>query len=130
MPNKVNLAIFWKPEFCSQTVLPDRSILLGQKLVENAKSEKLKFDILGDFQTLWMGANCSDFFLEHMQYWCVACLRVKSSFLEQSSELPGEFNSSAAKLRRVSQQLILALKILNIIPKKVKIVEFFLSVVQ
>ena len=77
-----------------------------------------------------MGANCSDFFLERMQYWCVACPRAKLSFLEQSSELPGEFNSSAAKLRRVSQQLISALKILNIIPQKVKIVEFFLSVVQ
>ena len=35
-----------------QTVLPDRSILKGQKLVENDKIEKLKCDILGDFQTL------------------------------------------------------------------------------
>ena len=25
---------------------------LGQKMVENAKIQKLKFDILGDFQTL------------------------------------------------------------------------------
>ena len=39
-------------ETCSQTVLPDRSILKGQKLVENAKIEKLKCDIFGDFQTL------------------------------------------------------------------------------
>ena len=30
-----------------QTVLPDRSKLIGQKLVENAKNEKLKCDILG-----------------------------------------------------------------------------------
>ena len=73
-----------------------------------------------------MGANCSDFFLERMQYWCVACLKAKLSFLEQSSELPGEFNSSAAKLRRVSQQLILALKILNIIPQKGKNCRIFL----
>ena len=28
------------------------SVLKGQKLVENAKLEKLKCDILGDFQTL------------------------------------------------------------------------------
>ena len=41
-----------KPEFSCQTVLPDRSILKGQKLVENDKIEKLKCDILGDFQTL------------------------------------------------------------------------------
>ena len=29
--------VFEKPEACSQTVLPDRSNLKGQKLVENAK---------------------------------------------------------------------------------------------
>ena len=33
------------------SVLPDRSILRGQKLVENAKIEKFKCDIFGDFQT-------------------------------------------------------------------------------
>ena len=27
--------VFWKPEACGQTVLPDRSVLIGQKLVEN-----------------------------------------------------------------------------------------------
>ena len=48
----VNLASFWKSEVCGQTVLPDRSILKGQKLAENAKIEKLKWDTLGDFQTL------------------------------------------------------------------------------
>ena len=47
------LASFWKPEACGQTVLPDRSILIGQNLVENATIEKFKCDILGDFQTLW-----------------------------------------------------------------------------
>ena len=33
-------------------MLPDRSILIGQKLVENAKIKKFKCDILSDFQTL------------------------------------------------------------------------------
>ena len=33
-------------------MLLDRSVLLGQKLVEYAKIEKFKCDILGDFQTL------------------------------------------------------------------------------
>ena len=42
----------WKPEDCAQTVLPDMSLLLGQKLVLNAKIGKIKWDILGDFQTL------------------------------------------------------------------------------
>ena len=45
---------FEKPEACGQTVLPDRSLLIGQKSVENAKIPKLKCDILGDFQTLWV----------------------------------------------------------------------------
>ena len=31
------LASFSKPEACGQTVLPDRSVLILQKLVENAK---------------------------------------------------------------------------------------------
>ena len=48
------LAIFWKPEACGQTVLPDRSVLIGQKLVENTKIQKLKCDILSNFQTMWI----------------------------------------------------------------------------
>ena len=46
------LATFWKPEACGQTVLPDRSVLIGQKLVGNAKIQKLKCDILSNFQTM------------------------------------------------------------------------------
>ena len=38
--------------FCGQTVLPDRSVLIGQKLVENAKIKKIKCDILCNFQTV------------------------------------------------------------------------------
>ena len=40
------LASFWKPEACGQTVLPDRSVLIGQKLVENAKMPKIKMQYL------------------------------------------------------------------------------------
>ena len=42
-----NLGRFGKPKACGQTELPDRSILKGQKLAENAKIEKFKcnFDI-------------------------------------------------------------------------------------
>ena len=47
-----NLESFWKTEACGQTELPDRSVLIGQKLVENVKIQKFKWDILGDFQTL------------------------------------------------------------------------------
>ena len=31
---------FLKTKACGQTVLPDRSLLIGQKLVENTKIEK------------------------------------------------------------------------------------------
>ena len=48
----VNLASFWKTEACSQTVLPERSVFIGQKLMENAKIEKFKWDILSNIQTL------------------------------------------------------------------------------
>ena len=37
------LASFWKPEAYGQTVLPDRSVLIGQKLVENAKIQMRHF---------------------------------------------------------------------------------------
>ena len=46
------LASFWKPEASGQTVLPDRLVLIWQKLVENAKIQKFKCDILSDFQTM------------------------------------------------------------------------------
>ena len=52
MAKLINFESFYIPEACSQIVLPDRSILIGHKLVENAKIDKLKCDILGDFQTL------------------------------------------------------------------------------
>ena len=35
------LTIFWKPE--AQTVLPDMSVLIGQKLVEKAKIQMVHF---------------------------------------------------------------------------------------
>ena len=36
MPKKVNFA-----SFCEQAVLPDRPLLIGQKLLENAQIQKL-----------------------------------------------------------------------------------------
>ena len=45
----VNLASFWgKTEACGQTVLPDKSVLIGQKLVENPKIQKFKCDIMSN----------------------------------------------------------------------------------
>ena len=47
---------FWKLEACGQIVLPDRSVLMGQKLVENAKIQKFNCDILSNFQTMWVSS--------------------------------------------------------------------------
>ena len=46
------MASFWKPEACGQTVLPDKTVLVGKKLVENDKIQKFKCDILSNFQTM------------------------------------------------------------------------------
>ena len=48
------MASFWEPKACDQTVLPDRSVLIGQKLAENAKIQSFKFDTLSNFQTMWI----------------------------------------------------------------------------
>ena len=37
-----------KTEDCGQTVLPDKSVLIGQKLVENPKIQKFKCDIMSN----------------------------------------------------------------------------------
>ena len=38
-------------------MLQDRSVLIGQKLVENAKIQKFKCDILSNFQTMCSSAK-------------------------------------------------------------------------
>ena len=42
MPKKENLESFWKPEACSQIVLPDMSVYIGQKWAENTKIPKIQ----------------------------------------------------------------------------------------
>ena len=37
MPKMVHFGEFLKTEACGQTVLPDRPVLIGQKLIESAK---------------------------------------------------------------------------------------------
>ena len=48
----VHFGEFLKPEACGQTELPDKSVLIAQKSMENAKIQKFKCDILSNFQTL------------------------------------------------------------------------------
>ena len=54
--------IFYFSEFLKtwcygQTVLPDMSTLIGQKLLENVIMKKFKWDYLGEFQQLWERYN-------------------------------------------------------------------------
>ena len=56
--SKVHLTYLTQP-FLTQRLKKARKLNeKGQKLVENAKIEKLICDILGDFQTLWTCQNC------------------------------------------------------------------------
>ena len=69
-------------------MLPDRSVLIGQKLVENAKIEKLKCDSFGDFQTLCVMSKFwkpqKSLILQHCELkilisYCIACKSPKMS---------------------------------------------------
>ena len=63
------LASFRKSEACGQTVLPDRSVLKGQKLVKNAKiKNKFKCDILSNFQTMCLYFNSSMLIFYFLQF--------------------------------------------------------------
>ena len=54
-----------KTKACGHKVLPDRSLLIGQKLVENAKIEQFKWYILGDFQTMrYVDSRQYDYWLQ------------------------------------------------------------------
>ena len=69
MPEIVNFVSFWKPEVCGQTVLTDRSLLIGQKMVESAKIEKFKYSnatflVILKHCVLW---NHKDHVLNHFQ---------------------------------------------------------------
>ena len=55
-----NFGDFLKTWSLGQTVLPDRSILKWQNLVENAKIQEIKYDILADFETILARFGCLD----------------------------------------------------------------------
>ena len=63
-----NLKSFWKPKACGQTELPDRTVLIGQKLVEKAKIQKFKCDILSNIQTMCYGTSKLLYELNNVKY--------------------------------------------------------------
>ena len=98
----VNLASFWKAEACGQTAIPDRSLLIEQKLVKNAKIKKnLKCDFLSDFETLCssqIGKKDETFYFsvtvdENMEFWNSVYLWVLiyPIWLEETTRLSSNF---------------------------------------
>ena len=55
MPKWSIWRVFGKTAACSQTVLPDRSIVNWTNVEEKCQNR----DIFGDFQTQWLGDNDS-----------------------------------------------------------------------
>ena len=60
-------------------MLPDMSVLIGQKLVENAKIQKFKCDILIDFQTICDGEEAKGFIIFFALTLCVNAIHALSS---------------------------------------------------
>ena len=50
----VDFVSFWKLKVCGQTVLPDRSILIGQKLLEMLNETFLWFSTIVMCITVWL----------------------------------------------------------------------------
>ena len=63
-PKMVTFGKLWKVEACGQTILQDRSLLIDQKLIENTKIQKFKFDILSNWVNCLM--SCSRTFKNHL----------------------------------------------------------------
>ena len=84
MPKMSILTSFWKPEACGQTVLPDRSILRGQKLVENAKIKKSNATFWVIFKQCVLGKS--------QQKCDKSCLKDKNSccWTEKSTNQPSK----------------------------------------
>ena len=79
MPKWSILASFWKPETCGQTVLPDRSVIIGQKLVENAKIKKFNCHILSNFQTKCFCSSVKRHLLSNATQWLKILKKVSFS---------------------------------------------------
>ena len=84
------LKSFWKSAACSQTALPDKSLLIRQKLVEKAKIQKFKCDILVNFQTMCL---------------CL-CRRFQSCLLSQMTWLKGDKSTLEP---RVAERLMIVI---------------------
>ena len=55
--SELRLHFEWTKVHWGQTVLPDRSLSIWQKLVGNAQIQKFKWDILSDFLTVYVRRN-------------------------------------------------------------------------
>ena len=69
MPKRSILASFWEPKACCHIVFPDRSVLIGQKLVGNAKIQKFKCEVLRNYQTMWEYLITVDHLIKYKHIW-------------------------------------------------------------
>ena len=77
MPKKGSiLTSFWKPEACGQTVLPDRSDLIGQKLVENAKIQMRHFGWFSNTVQKFSSSILKKTWENQLSFSCFALLRL------------------------------------------------------
>ena len=76
--------VFWKPEACGQTVLPDRLILLRQKLMESAKIEKLKYDIWVDKSSLKMPKLANLEIFENLKLVAKQCYQTGQFYIDKN----------------------------------------------
>ena len=104
------------------TVLPDRSILLRQKLLENAKIEKFKCDIFSNFQTLW-GPRDLNFFVpvpafKRLGYYCCFFVLKTVSKPHTKLTLHSGWKSPKKSHFQKSSKLIIFVFLINFSPFK------------
>ena len=103
-PKMVTFGKLWKVEACGQTILQDRSLLIDQKLIENTKIQKFKFDILSNWVNCLM--SCSRTFKNHLIFSFKNCKKVVKNLNFRAKNgtalhdfLPYVFFSQNRKLR-------------------------------
>ena len=78
-------------------MLPDRSLIIGQKLVENAKIQNFKCDILSNFQTMWKSVLTLFFPLRRLSFKTTISFSLFSATLSLKSSMGRQTMSSRVR---------------------------------
>ena len=102
-------------------MLPDRSVLIGQKLVENAKIKNYKCDILSNFQTMCEKVMCKmEQFLKSIfstrksgeeSFWTIWVDRAKLALPLKGKMVTEEFSSHMIGCKRKQSEQCWFLKV-------------------